>query len=209
LHLFAANSVIFRRKRSFHLKIAVIVSISAGLGACNDPSPQENLPATEQESTRCVPGGQLIVETFGAIESHIEWQQPGVRCEGMRRPKGEGARLRFAGEYDAGDEVRPLAFILSIPDLRKGQTAVELSTRVTLIEEENGRFFSTTDSEFCWSNITQHDLLLNSSGEEIPNHYIISGLTYCVAPVAELNGSASVTLSDMKFTGQLSWAQGK
>jgi len=207
LHLFAANSVIFRRNPAYGLKTAIIVAISAGLGACNNPSPHENLPATEQEPTSCVPGGQLIVETFGAIQSRIEWRQPAVRCEGMKRPKGEGARLRFAGEYDTGDEIRPLAFILSIPDLRKGQTAVELSTRVTLIEEENGRFFSTTDSEVCWSNITRHDPLLNSSGEEIPNHYIIGGLTYCVAPVAELNGSASVTLSDMKFTGQLSWAQ--
>ena len=207
MHLFAANSVIFRRKPSFHLKIAVIVAISAGLGACTDPSPHENLPVAEREPTGCVSGGQLIVETFGSIQSRIEWRQPNVRCEGMKRPKGEGARLRFAGEYDAGDEVQPLAFILSIPDLQKGQTADELSTRVTLIEEENGRFFSTRDSEVCWSNITQHDPLLNSSGEEIPNHYIIGGLTYCVAPVAELNGSASVTLSDMKFTGQLSWAQ--
>lgn len=207
MHLFAANFVIFRRKPSFHLKIAVILAISAGLGACTDPPPHENLPAVEQEPTACIPGGQLIVETFGAIQSPIEWRQPDVRCEGMKRPKGEGARLRFAGEYNAGDEVRPLAFILSIPDLQKGQTADELSTRVTLIEEENGRFFSTRDSEVCWSNITQHDPLLNSSGEEIPNHYIIGGLTYCVAPVAELNGSASVTLSDMKFTGQLSWAQ--
>jgi len=39
--------------------------------------------------------------------------------------------------------------------------------------------------------------------------YRISGLTYCVAPIAELNGAASVTLSDLKFTGQLRWTKQK
>jgi len=48
-----------------------------------------------------------------------------------------------------------------------------------------------------------------SAGAIITNHYSISGLIYCVAPIAELNGAASVTLSDLQFTGQLRWAQEK
>ncbi len=183
------------------------MALTACLGACDNSAKPDIPPVSDQVPTDCITGGRLTVDTFGAIKATIDWRQSDVRCEGMQRPEGKGVRLRFAGELDSGDASRPLAFILSIPDLEKGKTANELATRVTLIEEENARFFSTRETEICWSNITQQIPLTDSSGAVIENHYSISGLTYCVAPVAELHGTASVTLSNMQFTGQLRWAQ--
>jgi hypothetical protein len=207
LHQFAPDSLYFRRNRLFLPRIAAVLAFSAGLGGCGNSTTPANPRSSDQAPSECVADGLMTVRIFGAIKSDIDWRQPDLRCEGMQRPRAEGARLRFAGELDAGGVARPLAFILSIPDLEQGKTASELTTRVTLIEEENARFFSTRESEICWSNITQQEPLTDSAGAVIANHYAISGLTYCVAPVAELNGAASVTLSDLQFTGQLHWAQ--
>ena len=185
--------------------MAVFLALAACTSACGDPAKPENPTASGQVPTDCIADGRLTVDTFGAIRDTIDWHQPAIRCEGMQRPEEKGARLRFAGELNSGDS--PLAFILSIPDLERGKTANELVTRVTLIEEENARFFSTRETEICWSNITEQTPLKDSSGAVIANHYRISGLTYCVAPIAEMNGTASVTLSDMQFTGQLNWVR--
>ena len=153
----------------------------------------------------CIEGGHLVVQAFGAIKSNIDWSEPDIQCEGMRRPDDKGARLRFSGEIDSADGARPLAFILSIPDLERGATGSELATRVTIIEEENARFFSTRESDICWSNITEQTLLADFEETVSEHFYSVTGLVYCVAPIAELNGTASVTLSDLEFTGQLRW----
>lgn len=187
----------------------VLVSAAAFMTACEDRPAETPPPISIAEPSDCVVGGRLTVETFGAIQADIDWREPLVRCEGMQRPRGKGARLRFAGEVTSDDVTRTVAFILSIPDLEKGKIADELRTRVTVIEEENARFFSTREADVCWSNITHQAPMTNADGIIITGRYSISGLTYCVAPVAELNGAASLTLSDMQFTGQLRWAKGK
>ena len=175
------------------------------LGACAEKATPQELPEPAEQTKACTAGGRLDVETFGAIKSDIAWQEPDIQCEGMRRPGGKGARLRFSGEVDAAGNARSLAFILSIPDLEQGAAANELATRVTLIEEENSRFFSTGDTAMCWSDITEQSPISDPDGTAIEHFYKISGFTYCVAPIAELKGTASVTLSDLRFTGQLNW----
>jgi hypothetical protein len=201
--------MIFLRKCLFGLKTLLVVAIFALLGACGDDPPLEVSLETEQEPSDCIDGGRLAVEAFGALNSDIDWRDASIRCEGMQRPQGKGARLRFSGEIEFAGNAWPLAFILSIPDLERGATADELATRVTLIEEENSRFFSTRETDICWSNVTEQTPLKDSAGTVIEHYYRISGLTYCVAPIAELNGAASITLSDLKFTGQLHWARKK
>ena len=113
-----------------------------------------------------------------------------MSCEGMRRPGNEGARLRFAGKAGGRADARYLAFILSIPDLAAGGTGSELPTRVTLIEEDAGRFFSTRDTDVCWSDIERHVSRENMGGNDASGIYSIAGLLYGVARVAELNGTA-------------------
>ena len=152
--------------------------------------------------------GSLTVITYGAIDASIDWRGDSLDCDGMRRPHDEGVRLRFAGVVGTADNnQRTLAFILSIPALGAGRTGDELPTRLTLIEEDEGRFFSTQEANICWSDIEQQRPLRDETGAVIPEHYFVSGLTYCVAAIAELNGKASVTLSDLKFSGQVNWGK--
>jgi hypothetical protein len=88
-----------------------------------------------------------------------------------------------------------------MPDLAKGATGKELPTNVTMIDEHNGRFFGTQDTDNCWTDVEVHEQI-NGPDE---THYRVSGVLYCLAPLAELNGRSSVTLAEMAFTGRLNW----
>ncbi len=116
----------------------------------------------------------------------------------MPRPDGRGARLRFAGSLDAGD--RRIALIIAIPDLERGLTGDELESNVTLIEEGSGRFFSTSTLKNCLTNITNV-----AATDDSGDRYAISGALFCVAPLAEVNGSSSVSIAELRFSGLLDW----
>ena len=119
----------------------------------------------------------------------------------MPRPNGEGARLRFAGEIGASPEQRQLAFIFGLPGLVEGQSARELPTNVTVIEEGTGRFFSSHGADQCWTDVVTHEQITAAA----PTLYTISGTLYCVSPLADLGGNSSVTLTDLNFSGRLNW----
>jgi hypothetical protein len=149
----------------------------------------------------CVDNGRLITELHGSLQGPLEWRGDLIECEGMPRPNGEGARLRFAGPAHAGSAMRSLAFILAMPDLKQGETGKELPTNVTKIDELSGSFFGTQDTDNCWTDIEQHEQLPGAEN----THYRVSGILYCLAPIAELNGNASVIVEDVVFTGRLDW----
>lgn len=73
---------------------------------------------------------------------------------------------------------------------------------MTLIEENSGRFFSTTEAPVCWSDIHEQTLI---EGDE----YVVRGLVYCVSPLAELNGSGGVSFTDLEYTGRVDWGEVK
>jgi hypothetical protein len=116
----------------------------------------------------------------------------------MPRPDGEGARLRFAGTVSDG--AQELAFIIAMPDFAPGKPARELTTNLTLIAEGSGRFFSTPGLDFCWT-----DVVTRESGDASPNRFVVDGRLYCIAPIPEVNGSSSVSLEEVNFSGQLDW----
>ena len=172
------------------------------LVACTEPAIDVETPESHSTQSACVANGRFTVATYGAIDARIDWRGDSLDCDGMRRPHGKGARLRFAGvldrdnvrdpdhariadrdrdnardpdhapisdrdrdytrdpdhariaDRDSGldrdpnraldsnnNDQRTLAFILSIPDLNMGRTGNELPTRLTLIEEDEARFF--------------------------------------------------------------------
>ncbi len=94
------------------------------------------------EAPACGDDGARITENYGGVRASIDWDGRTLQCEGLPRPNGEGARLRFAG---------PAA--------------------------------SST--------------------------YRIGGVLYCVAPFADLNGTASTSFADLRFTGRLDWQPDK
>jgi hypothetical protein len=99
------------------------------------------------------------------------------------------------------DGERRLAFILGLPDLRRGETARELPTNVTLMEEGAGRFFGTRDAANCWTDVEVHEQMQPTESTT----YSVSGVLYCVAPLAELNGDSNVSFADLTFTGRVIW----
>lgn len=149
----------------------------------------------------CVENGSLSASLYGGIRSELDWRAEALQCDGMPRPHGRGARLHFAGPATTDGETLALAFIITLPDLLEGKSPDETPASVTLIDETAGRFFSTPDSPACWAEVEQQKPL-----DDLPNpDYLVEGLLYCVSPLAEVRGSASVTLGDLRFAGRLSW----
>lgn len=179
--------------------IAVFFGLLLGglLTACGDRTAieaQAHDPFGKQPA--CGEGAYLETEIYGGIRTRLQWADH-LACDGMPRPNGRGARLRFAGL--TADE-QPLALILGLPDLQRGTTAREIPTNVTLIAEDQGRFFSTPDTKHCWTDILKQEKIGNEG-----DRYQIRGVLYCVAALAEVNGSSSITLGDLSFAGILNW----
>lgn len=135
------------------------------------------------------------------MRESVSWSAATLTCESMPRPGGDGARLRLSGPVGEGVETRTIAFILGIPDLEPGRTGKEFPTNVTLVEEGTGRFFSTRETGGCWTDIERHDPVDGENDHE----YRIGGILYCVSPLAELNGTAGVTFTDLHFAGRINW----
>lgn len=158
------------------------------------------LPASDAAAADCIDGGALETTLFGALSGEIIWTPDELACQGMPRPDGAGARLRFSGTV--GEDATSIAFIIGIPGLEKGRDAVELPSNVTVIEENNSRFFSTADLDTCWTDI-EGQWLLDEDNDD--GRYRIDGVMYCISPLAEVNGDDSVSIPELQFSGLLDW----
>lgn len=177
----------------------LLLALSLALAGCSAPA--ETTP-----SASCTPDGSLDVVLYGSLDTTIEWSPGTLECEGMPRPHGAGARLRFAGPVVSAEGEQRLAIIVALPDLEPGVAHAELQATVTLIDEQGARFFSTGDAEVCWSDVKFQRPLSDSPDN---TRYAIGGILYCVAPLAEMNGDGSVTLVELRYAGQLDWRQPK
>jgi hypothetical protein len=195
------NFRICAEKGLFLAKTAVILLFAGVLQSCDvvyeepdAPSPQATV---QPAALDCGARGYLATELFGALSGKIEWDETELICEGMARPDDDGARLRLAGIVDSEYEI---AFIISLPDLVEGAIGNELPSKVTVIEEGAGRFFSSADQEICWTDITDSQAI-NADA----SLFELSGSLYCVAPLAEVNGDSDITLGDFEFRGLIDW----
>lgn len=168
------------------------------LTACQDTAapPAPSPPVYPVVERACGATGFLRTELYGAIETAIDWQTADLECEGMARPERQGARLRFAGNQGE----HRIAIIIGMPTLEHGSTGKEIASNVTLIEEGAGRFFSTPDLDNCWTDVTTVEST-DASGSQ----FEIGGTLYCVKPMPEVNGRASVSMPELEFRGLLDW----
>jgi len=164
--------------------------------AANAASPPQGFLPAAEFATGCGDGGHLDVTLYGALAGPVRWNADAMSCEGMPRPDGAGARLRFAGQPDGGP---PLAFIIGIPDLARGATGSDLPSNVTIIEEGEGRFFSTTNLDTCWTDVDGQDAVDDAG------RFAVRGRLACISPLPEVNGESSVTLDELRFTGFVDW----
>jgi hypothetical protein len=175
-----------------------ILAILLSAAACK-PAAESGAIAASGESTahRCGDEGFLVAEIYGAISLSLDWSGANLTCEGMPRPEGQGARLRFAGSVDE----RPIAIIVAMPELTPESAGAELASNVTLIEEGSGRFYSTADLDVCLTQIDAMEAL-----DDGANHYSVTGSVYCVSPLAEVNGDSSISVNELGFSGLLDWS---
>lgn len=185
----------------------MLVSCGSGEDSADDPSDETALadnpaasflPDSESGEDRCEDGGALATTLYGALTGDIEWYLDEMQCQGMPRPDGAGARLRFSGK--AGDDGRAIAIIIAIPDLQRGTDAAELASNVTLIDQSRSLFFSTPDLDSCWTDVEAQWPMEGSEAR-----YRIDGVLYCIGPLAEINGDRSVSIPELSFSGQLDW----
>lgn len=156
------------------------------------------LPASDENGAACNDGGELQTELYGALAGKVEWRLGEMQCQGMPRPDGQGARLRFAGTV--GADQTPLSFIVGIPGLVRGATDSELPSNVTVIDGGSARFFNTADLDACWTDVAAQTPI-----DDAAMRVRIDGVVYCIDPLPEVNGAGSVSLSELKFSGQLEW----
>ncbi len=177
----------------------LLASLASGCGAASAPEPESVSPESVEEVVvaGCVDGGRLETTLYGAVEGDIKWRSSDMACEGMPRPDGEGARLRFSGPHPAG--TGQLVLIAAIPDLERDSDGSELPTRLTVIEEGQGRFFTSPDFDICWADIQQNE----AAGEHGDS---VAGRIYCITPINEVNGSATMSVSDIVFAGRIDWS---
>lgn len=194
--------------RLFVAQFAVVIGFSLALAACKPATEAETKAPNDeradahrggQTDRRCGDEGRLQTELYGAIEAQLEWDKYALECAGMPRPEGRGARLRFAGNLHG--DARRIAIIIAIPDLVRNTRGEEYRSIVTLIDEDNARFFSTLDLDNCLTDISEL-LKLDVGGDR----YSIGGILYCVKPLPEVNGDSSVLIPELRFSGLLDWS---
>jgi hypothetical protein len=165
--------------------------------ACKTPDadPVAVAPVAAVAAT-CGNHGFLRTTLVGGIDARIDWSAEELICESMLRPQDEGARLRFTGEIDG----RKLAVIVALPDLQRGQSGKELPSNVTITVEGSGRFFSTPNLASCWTDIDEQPILHGN-----PGRYAITGALFCIAPLGELNGDATISITEFSFRSFVQW----
>lgn len=145
----------------------------------------------------CSHGAYLRGKVIGAVSATLDWETERIDCEGMPRPEGKGARLRFEGK--SHDRDRAAAIIIALPELDRGETGMELGSNVTFVVEGSGRFFSSSGPGTCWTDVDRQDPL---SGDR----YVVAGKLYCIGPLVEVNGDSSVSIPELDFSGMLDWS---
>lgn len=136
--------------------------------------------------------GYLRGGLYGDIRTDIDWQGTGLLCDGMMRPDGDGIRLVFTTGDSAG-----MVLLLGIAETGPGATGKDLPTNITIIDGASSAFFSTPDTDRCWTTILSQVRLRSGA-------WRVEGELYCVSAIPAVSGPGAVTLSDFSFAGRLS-----
>ncbi len=154
----------------------------------------------EADARSCLEDGSgyLTGRLYGAIEAPIDWRGNALECEGMPRPEGAGARLRFAWRIAPTDA--DLVIIVGIDGLDPDDTITGRAATVTVIDEHSSRFYSNS-GEQCWADVTRQ---APAPGPE--DTRAVTGRVYCTAALPAVNGRGSISLDELEFRGRIDWA---
>jgi hypothetical protein len=185
------------------LLVALNLSCIAAIGwllvsLSPEPDTEANVFAPRQMSP-CVmdQDGYMRGQLYGAVQQQLDWHGENMLCDGMPRPEGRGMRLVFSQSIDP--DVPGLMMVIGVADAVLGNSdpEEELEANVTIIDQTNGRFYSTQEQPRCWTRLTSQ-LRLTGTIEEI---WRLDGSLYCASALAALVGPGSVTLGDIEYSG--------
>ncbi len=165
--------------------------------AAERPAPTAELPAPVRVAPCAMaPAGFVTGRWFGALNLAVDWTGPALGCEGMLRPGGAGVRLLFAQHLANGSRLVLVLGIDGDPDALQGP---ERPTNVTVIDEREGRFFSTTGAGRCWTDIQESGPLKPSGASR--SDWRVTGILYCAGALPALSDRGSLTLGETRFAG--------
>ena len=183
------------------LGVIIVVAISTltatsytqqqGIGAVRNTLAPQPLDLCSRESDGFIRG-----RLYGAVELNVDWHGADMNCEGMLRPDGKGIRLLFASRQGREDR---LVFVIGVDGEIDRLPDEERVANVTIIDEIDGRFFSTGGNDRCWTTIHKVESIV---GETFPA-FQIAGELYCSGGLPSLSDRGSVTLDDLRFSGRL------
>lgn len=140
--------------------------------------------------------GFLRGQFFGALSLTADWSGPTLACDGMQKPDGEGVRLFFSGAAPDGGRV---ALLIGLDGKQAELAGAERPANVTVIDERDGRFFSSAGRGRCWARIGSVTPVDGVPGRGAGSR--IDGLVYCVGALPSVGDRSSLTLSDLRFSG--------
>jgi len=133
---------------------------------------------------------------FGAVDFEAAWSGAALTCDGMERTDGQGVRLFFAGDRPGGGRV---SVLIGLDGQPAGLAGTEQAANVTVIDESDGRFFSSAGPGRCWANVASVTTVAASPAG--PAGRRVEGLVYCVGALPSVGDRASLTLGDLQFSG--------
>ena len=167
------------------------------LGACGEPAELAVAAPLALPTSGCGDDGAAVGSLYGSIETQIMWSTDEMTCDSMQRPNSRGVRLQFVGDV-SGER---LAIIIALPELNRDDTAVEIPSNVTATVEGSGRFFSTSNLDACWTEVTSQTKLADDS-----DAYALEAILFCIAPLGEINGDAAVSIPEFSFSTIVNWS---
>ncbi|MEO0576173.1 MAG: hypothetical protein AAF004_11980 [Pseudomonadota bacterium] len=188
---------------------AVLAALTvAGCGSdtttnASDRSTTDTPSRAASDARSCVTTAETVLRgtLHGAVRGTIAADAGTTECRGMPRPREQGLRLQFRTAGVSRMNLPPLVLILGIDTLGRGDTGSALRTTVTLIDEDQERFFSTGEQQSCFSDVLKHRAL------EQDAQSVITGTLWCTAAIPQVNGQRSVRISELDFEGVVSWPE--
>jgi uncharacterized membrane protein (UPF0127 family) len=153
----------------------------------------------------CLPddSGFLQARLGGVIEADVDWRDPGLDCEGMLRPDGQGLRVRFAGSLPDG---RRLALLFASRSLEVGKGGRGLPVNVTVMDESAGLIYGTLGEGRCTLDEVEQTRLADPDPTQ--NGWALRARGFCTEPARALDGSGNLVLTRFDFAGRVTVPQG-
>ena len=152
-------------------------------------------------SCDALPDAFLEARLAGALDAEIHWRAQDMRCDGMRRPDGNGLRVSFSG---ALGEAR-LTLVFGVPQLAEGASGRAVPVNLTVIRE-GGAVYGTRGADKCVLDEVRQEPMAAGTDAKGFRHWRIEAHGFCLEPARAVgDGQDAILVSRFDFRGPLAW----